>query len=166
MKDLSTEPHTSTPDTSSPRQPDSSRPLWKRLLPILLVPPVVLLLYVVTQSLFRTSSDPEVVVGGRTRAIQLDVLNGAGQPKLAQRLTDYLRARGFDVVELGNFSSVVEATLVLDRAGNLEAAKQVAAALGLPEERVQQKIDKSLYLDVSVIIGKDFSRLKAFQEAR
>lgn len=103
------------------------------------------------------------MVGGRARAIQLDVLNGSGQPKLAQRLTDYLRARGFDVVELGNYTSSIEATQVLDRAGNLDAAKQVAAALGVPEEQVQQKIDKSLYLDVSVIIGKDYSRLKAFQ---
>lgn len=163
MKDLSTEPHTSTAESSPQLQPDPSRPYWKRLLPIAVVPPVLLLLYVVVRSVFSTTSDPEIVVGGRARVIQLDVLNGTGQPKLAQRLTDYLRARGFDVVELGNYPSSIDATQVLDRAGNLDAAKQVAAALGLPEERVQQKIDKSLYLDVSVIIGKDYSRLKAFQ---
>lgn len=163
MKDLSTELHTLTSEPSLQHQPDSPRPLWKRLLPLVFVPPVLLLLYVVAQSFFSTTGDSELIVGGRARAIQLDVLNGSGQPKLAQRLTDYLRARGFDVVELGNYPSSVEATHVLDRAGNLDAAKQVAAALGIPEEQVQQKIDKSLYLDVSVIIGKDFSRLKAFQ---
>ncbi|MGH2568611.1 MAG: LytR C-terminal domain-containing protein, partial [Bacteroidota bacterium] len=70
----------------------------------------------------------------------------------------------FDVVEMGNYkTSDVEETMVLDRAGNLEAAKQVAAAIGVPEEQVQQQIDKSLYLDVSVVIGKDFQRLKALQ---
>lgn len=163
MKDSSAEPHFST-DSSPQDQPGSSHPLWKRVLPLAFIPPVLLLLYVVVQNVFSTSSEPELIVEGRTRAIQLDVLNGSGQPKLAQRLTDYLRARGFDVVEFGNYgSSEVEATQVLDRAGNLEAAKQVAAALGVPQERVQQKIDKSLYLDVSVIIGKDYSRLKAFQ---
>lgn len=164
MKDLSTESITTPQQPPDQNQPASSRPVWKRVLPLVFIPPFVLLLYVVVQIFFRASGDPEVTTGGRVHAIQLDVLNGSGQPKLAQRMTDFLRARGFDVVEMGNYkSSDVEATLVLDRAGNIEAAKQVAAVLGVSAERVQQQIDRSLYLDVSVVIGKDYSRLKAFQ---
>jgi hypothetical protein len=99
--------------------------------------------------------------GGKTHTIQLDVLNGSGTQRLGQRFTDYLRARGFDVVEMGNYKeSGVEYTRVIDRAGDLAAAHQVAEALGVPKERVTQQIDKNSYLDVSVVIGKDFKSLK------
>ena len=99
--------------------------------------------------------------GGKTHTIQLDVLNGSGTPRLGQRFTDYLRARGFDVVEMGNYKeSGVEFTRVIDRAGDPAAARQVAEALGVPKERVIQQIDKNVYLDVSVVIGKDFKSLK------
>ena len=161
MKERSTETNLSSQHTTPQLPP---RTFWKKLLPVAFLPPILLLLYVVVRDSFGTSDEPKIVAEGRTRTIQLDVLNGSGQPKLAQRLTDYLRARGFDVVEMGNYkTSDVEATMVLDRAGNLEAAKQVAAAIGVPEEQVQQQIDKSVYLDVSVVIGKDFQRLKALQ---
>ena len=99
--------------------------------------------------------------GGKTHTIQLDVLNGSGTPRLGQRFTDYLRARGFDVVEMGNYKeSGVEFTRVIDRAGDPAAARQVAEALGVAKDRVIQQIDKNVYLDVSVVIGKDFKSLK------
>ncbi|MEX2116002.1 MAG: LytR C-terminal domain-containing protein [Bacteroidota bacterium] len=101
--------------------------------------------------------------GPKERTIQLDVLNGAGESRLAQRLTDYLRSRGFDVVETGNFREELEKTLVIDRAGNKQAALQVAQALGIPEDQIVQKIDKNLFLDVSVFIGKDYRILKPFR---
>ncbi len=108
--------------------------------------------------------EPEVVQGGKAHTIQLDVLNGSGTPKLSRRFTDYLRSRGFDVVEMGNYKdSRIEQTRVIDRAGNLTAAQQVAEALGVPKERVTQQIDRTAYLDVSVIIGKDYRSLKPLQ---
>jgi hypothetical protein len=107
--------------------------------------------------------DAETTQGGKTHTIQLDVLNGSGTPRLGQRCTDYLRARGFDVVEMGNYKeSGIERTRVLDRAGNMEAARQVAEALGVSRERVSQQIDKNAFLDVTVVIGKDFKTLKPF----
>jgi hypothetical protein len=104
---------------------------------------------------------PETVQGGKPHTIQLDVLNGSGVSKVSRRFTDYLRARGFDVVEMGNYKdSKVEKTRVIDRIGQLAAAQQVAEALGIPKERVVQEIDRNSYLDVSVVIGKDFRLLK------
>lgn len=103
------------------------------------------------------------MVAGKTHTIQLNVLNGTDAPKLAQRTTDYLRARGFDVVEMGNApGKSIQHTRVIDRAGSLEAAKQVAEALGVPQEHVTQEIDPTLYLDVSVVIGNDYQSLKPF----
>ncbi len=149
----------------SDEQARRPRRLFVRILPLLFLPPLVLLVYVLVKNAAAPSAEPSIVEDGSTRIIQLDVLNGAGQPRLAQRLTDYLRSRGFDVVELGNFSrSDVEETIVYDRAGNLQAAQQVAAALGLPPERAVEKLDTTLYLDVTVVIGRDFHRLQPFQE--
>ena len=111
----------------------------------------------------RSGTEALIADGQKERTIQLDVLNGAGESRLAQRLTDYLRSRGFDVVETGNFREELEKTLVIDRAGNKQAALQVAQALGIPEDQIMQKIDKNLYLDVSVFIGKDYKTLKPFR---
>jgi len=125
---------------------------------------VILLIWsFVNRTFIAPPVKPETVQGGKTHTIQLDVLNGAGVPKLSQRFTDYLRARGFDVVETGNFKdSKVEKTRVIDRAGHIEAAQQVAEALGVPKSGVEQQIDRNSYLDVTVVIGKDFRLLKPF----
>ncbi|MBI4417769.1 MAG: LytR C-terminal domain-containing protein, partial [Ignavibacteriales bacterium] len=108
-------------------------------------------------------AESEVVDGGRVHTIQLDVLNATGETKLAQKMTDYLRSRGFDVVELGNHRGGLEKTLVIDRTGNTQAAVQVAEVLGVPREQVVQKLDKTLYLDVSVYIGNDYRALRPFR---
>jgi len=122
---------------------------------------VVMVWSFVNRTFIEPPVKPETVQGGKPHTIQLDVLNGSGVPKLSQRFTDYLRARGFDVVEMGNYKdSKVEKTRVIDRVGQLTAAQQVAEALGVPKERVVQENDRNSYLDVTVVIGKDFRLLK------
>ena len=125
----------------------------------------VIVIVLVYSFIDRIFIDPpvnaEIRRSGKTHTIQLDVLNGSGTPRLGQRFTDYLRARGFDVVEMGNYKEPgIEFTRVIDRAGDQAAARQVAEALGVARERITQQIDKNAYLDVSVVIGKDFKSLK------
>ena len=156
-----------TPPPVAPRQRARKKPFrWKSVggngLFILFGLIVIVLVYSFINRIFI---DPPVNAetnrGGKTHTIQLDVLNGSGTPRIGQRFTNYLRARGFDVVEMGNYKeSGVELTRVIDRAGDLTAARQVAEALGVPKERVVQQLDKNAYLDVSVVIGKDFKSLK------
>ncbi len=106
------------------------------------------------------ASNPAELVGD---FIQVEVRNGCGVDHLAARTTQFLRDRGFDVVEVGDHSSFdVQRSMVIDRVGDLETAKRVAAALNIPEERVIQEIRPSLYLDASVIIGHDYERLEPF----
>ncbi len=96
--------------------------------------------------------------------IQVEVFNGCGIPGLAAGMTRHLRKLGFDVVDSGDHTSFdVEKTRVIDRIGNLDAAKQVALALGLPDAEVEQEVRADFYLDVSVIIGKDYGGLKPFR---
>jgi hypothetical protein len=132
---------------------------------------VLVLLYAfATRTLFtgpspeRPAPDSSALVG---TIIQVEVRNGAGTAHLAERTTRYLRDQGFDVVDVGNHSSFdQEHSVVIDRIGNLEAARNVAEALGIPQERVRRNLKPQYYLDASVIIGHDYEQLRPFQGNR
>ncbi|MBL8008569.1 MAG: LytR C-terminal domain-containing protein [Ignavibacteria bacterium] len=99
--------------------------------------------------------------------IQLEVQNGSGENGIAVRFTDYLRKNNMDVVEIGNYKSQdVAKTLVIDRSGDNIKARKVAQILGVSERSIIQQINNSLYLDVTVVIGKDFKELKPFLEKK
>lgn len=104
---------------------------------------------------------PAVQQGKAQKILQLDVLNGSGARGMAARCTNYLRGRGFDVVEMKNYKlSNIPHTLVIDRAGDRAAARLVAAALGVPDKNVIQQLNPDYFVDVSVIIGADYSSLQ------
>ncbi len=93
--------------------------------------------------------------------IQAEVLNGCGVSGLAERFTDYLRLNKVDVVKEGDYSSFdVPETLIIDRNGNKANAFKIARILGVKKRNVIQQIDEDYLLDVSVIIGKDYFKLK------
>jgi len=89
----------------------------------------------------------------RTR-IRVQVRNGSGIPGAAADVTEYLRHAGFDVVDFGNAEEFDQPkTVVIDRLGAPGRAREVAAALqGVP---IQSDIDTTLYLDVTVLVGRD-----------
>lgn len=96
--------------------------------------------------------------------IQMDVLNGCGVTGAAANVTAYLRARGYDVVEMRNYKTFdVSESLVIDRVGNLGTARKVAHALGVKEKNIIQQLNQDYYVDVSVVIGKDYAALKPSQ---
>lgn len=130
---------------------------------------MVLLYALVTRTLVpqpspERPSDSSELVGG---IIQVEVRNGAGVDRLAAETTHYLRERGFDVVDVGNYNTFTqERSVVIDRVGDPEAARKVAEALGLSPDRVRQEIRRQYYLDASVIIGHDYEQLRPFQDQR
>src|SRR5512143_3928222 len=84
------------------------------------------------------------------KIIQLDVLNGCGAKGVAGKMTAFLRANGFDVVEMKNYkTATVPRTLVVDRVGDLASARRVASALGVPEGNIIQQINQDYFVDVS-----------------
>ncbi len=89
------------------------------------------------------------------RRIRVEVLNGAGVGQLARRATDRLRDEEFDVVYYGNAEEFDRDTSVaIARLDSVEPARRVADALGL--RKVTHDPDRNLYLDVTVILGKDW----------
>ena len=88
--------------------------------------------------------------------VRVEVLNAGGQAGMAQRATDELRDRGFDVVYFGNADRFDEvSSVVLDRVGRLDAARAVADALFI--EEIRSEPDTGLYLDVTVRLGSGWT---------
>jgi LytR cell envelope-related transcriptional attenuator len=92
--------------------------------------------------------------------IQVEVLNGCGISGVADQFTDFLRKEKFDVVQTGNYISFdIDKSLVIDRTGNMANAEKVASALGIDKKNVIMQKNDNSFLDVSVVIGKDFKTL-------
>lgn len=88
--------------------------------------------------------------------VRVEVLNGGGVAGAAGSATAVLRDLGFDVVYFGNADGFGRDTsTVLDRVGRVDAARRVADALGI--RSVRSEPDSNLYLDVSVVLGTDWT---------
>lgn len=98
------------------------------------------------------------------KILQIDVQNGTRTKGVAEKITEYLRKSGFDVVEMGNYTSQdIQKTLVIDRAGNMKNARIVASMLGIPENNIIQQMNKNYFLDATIVIGKDYQELNPFK---
>lgn len=97
--------------------------------------------------------------------IQVQVINGARVNGLAGEMLEYLRDQGFDVVETDNYPGrdTLEKSVIQDRIGNLDAAQQVALAVGMPVESITQDIKLEYFLDATIILGKDYANLKPWK---
>jgi hypothetical protein len=94
--------------------------------------------------------------------IQLEVLNGCGVAGAAEKITDFLRSNHVDVVQMKNYISFdIEKSLVIDRTGNRLNAEKIADILGIDSKNIVQQISNDYFLDVSLVIGKDYNQLKS-----
>jgi hypothetical protein len=88
--------------------------------------------------------------------VRVEVLNAGGREDMARLATDLLRDRGFDVVYFGNAQDFGrDSTQVLDRSSRPLAAAAVGQALGT--DWVESQPDENLYLDVTVLLGSEWS---------
>lgn len=139
--------------------------VWLLILLVIVV--VLMILSGLFRFVFSRPVSAEIPPGkGRTaaeRIIQINILNGAGENKIARKAMDYFRARGFDVVEVNNFSTVVEHSFIIDRVGDTTSSHEVAFAIGIADSLIVSDIDSSLYLRCSVVLGKNYRTLKPFK---
>ncbi len=94
---------------------------------------------------------------------QIDVLNGCGAAGVAMKTTQYLRQHDLDVVYMGNYINFdLKQSMVIDWTGDQKPALRIAEIMGIDKSRVRTQIDKSKQLKASVIVGKDYKKLKPF----
>jgi hypothetical protein len=113
---------------------------------------LLLLSFVLRQITPRRSGRPGA------EAIRVEVLNGAGEDGMAQRVAGQLRGMGFDVVEIGNAqrSDFAETVVVERLSADSRHARILARAIGC--RRVVQDIDSLRYLEATLILGSDFRK--------
>ena len=103
------------------------------------------------------------IPGDRGPALTVEVLNASGRAGDAKVATRLLRRAGIDVVYFGNAPptpstdplSGLDSTRLIVRRGPAKAGERVRAALGVG--RVEVRLDSARLLDVSVLLGADFS---------
>lgn len=87
--------------------------------------------------------------------VKIEILNGSSNPGQAQSLRNHLVLYGLNVVYFGNaLRNDYEKTIVIDRIGKPSLAKMIADVINCKE--VYTRIDKTLMVDVTIIIGNDF----------
>lgn len=95
--------------------------------------------------------------------IQINILNSTDKSGIADKARRYMRSRGFDVVEIGNYPEPQKKSMVIDRVGDRASAEKVAKAIGVADSMIVTKIDSSLFIRASIILGSDFNLLYSFR---
>lgn len=101
---------------------------------------------------------PAAPVAAPEGRVRVEVLNGGGVTGMARDATRALRTVGFDVVDYGNAAAYdpERPSAVIDRVGRPELAAGVAEALGI--DNVVSEPDPNLYVDVSVLLGREWRK--------
>jgi len=101
-------------------------------------------------------------------SIEVEILNGCGVKGIAQQFTDFLRSHQIDVVRTENANHFdYETTFIIQRNQFVESSYRIAELLKIPKSdttRILIQPDLSLEADVTLIIGKDYTHLRSFQE--
>jgi hypothetical protein len=101
--------------------------------------------------------------------IQIEILNGCGVNGIAKLFQSHLRQQGFDVVNTDNYIEDgkrrwdVKDSKIIDHIGNGEQAEALARSMGIPADKITVKESATAIYDMSVIIGKDYKKLKGFK---
>lgn len=141
----------------------STTNLFLNIAIFLLFAVIVFMLYSIYIKLSNSSSGnyEEAAYQKPSDIIQVEVLNGCGVSGVGDRFTDFLRNNNFDVVNIGNYIRFdMDETIVIERIGNKANAYKVAEALGVKKENVIQQLNNDYFLDVSIVIGRDYYTLK------
>ncbi len=117
---------------------------------------------------FFDINKPKPVDYSYRNQIRLEIINCSGIDKQGQRMQDYLRNIGFDVYGVRSGRRDIEHTTVIERVNpDMKNALEVNHALAfskkvwlLPvnkkiEPEIQKDLDSLLYLEVTLILGKD-----------
>jgi len=110
-------------------------------------------------NVFEQKSETDILIKHKQN-MQIEVLNGCGVDGVADMFTDSLRTKNIDVVNTGNYRSYnIDNSIVIDRTGNIFNAEYVADVIGIDNKQVIQQKNKNYFLDVTLIIGKDYKQL-------
>ncbi len=119
---------------------------------------ILLGVFLISMLFMFTREDPHEIYKKNSNT-RVEVLNGCGVNRLAIRVSNLLRRKGFNVVKIGNTEKQnFEETIVIERSEeSMKHAQYFAERIGC--KNIGKDIDPALYLEVSLIIGKDYKKI-------
>lgn len=101
---------------------------------------------------------------GNVETARVQVLNGVGVPGLAARVTNSLRARGFEMTDANDATGSYEHSMIIDYTGRPETRARLAEILGIDSPYVLDKPSSDVpsapyQTDLVVILGEDYQEL-------
>lgn len=124
---------------------------------------LIFLILKILSANYKFFDEEEIMVNNPS--YQIDVLNGCGVEEIAFQITQYLRTKGFDVIDYRNYDSIVNESFIIDHIGKPDTAKLIAKALGIKESKIVMSKAK-YYNEFTIVIGKDYMLLKPFKNKR
>ena len=110
----------------------------------------------------QSEGDSKSLIEPVQQKLQVEVLNACGASGIASTVTKYLRERNVDVVNMGNFTRFdIKKTMVWERVKDTDS-QRIAQLLGVSDDNIDSKIDPNLQLDITIVLGSDYSTLKPF----
>lgn len=125
---------------------------------VIYIAAIILLLFTASIAYRFAREDPQKIFL-RNSNTRVEVLNGCGVNRLAVKVTDILREKGFNVVSIGSTRSDSFAeSVVLERASeDMASARYFAKRIGC--KNIGKDVDPALYVDVTLIVGADYRKL-------
>ena len=137
------------------KKSDRSSPAWAGVLggaALFLLAGLVAVFVISTVSMRGEKEVGELIV---LKDVRVQVLNGCGVGGAGRRVAYALREAGYDVVDVGNAASFdFPESMVIDRVGAPDSAREIAGVLGV-ENVIVQRIE-GLPFEATVIIGVDY----------
>ncbi len=138
------------------------RPIWPWVLIAVLGAVVLVFLGSLVWRLINPPVSPLVNEDDPRSTIQVDVVNASGRQGAGRHTLEFLRERGFDVVEISSASDRPKRSLVIDRMGDKVSARKVANALGIADTLISTDIDSMRFVRATILLGADIDNLEPF----
>lgn len=147
---------------------DSSRPSRRWRLAALIAGGLALMVavYLAAHAYWTASQAVSSVVPGEAKPWKMEVVNATSEAGLALRIADHLRRLGYDVVDVRTARQPGPVrTSFIDRSGRPEALSDLQTVLELTPDRFRSELDRTLLLDVTLLVGNDIRTIPAFAAA-
>lgn len=138
--------------------PEKEKPSKKRTHFLIYTLIIIIAAFLVSMVMVFTRENPEDVYR-KNSDIRVEVLNGCGVDRMAIKVTNQLRKQGFNVVRVGDAEEqdFGETVIIERRDHEMKNARYFARYYRC--DNISKDIDSALYLEITVIIGKDYKRI-------
>jgi len=130
----------------------------------------ILIYLIVKENFFNNNMSPPsllskiVIEKFSEDMIQIEVLNGCGVKGVADLYTNFLRDKGYDVIDYKNanhFNYEQTQLIIYNTKLNIE---DIISNLKIDKTNIKYIKRSDIFFDLSLIIGKDFNTLESFEE--